>query len=176
MAFEFTILDLIQKLRFPFLDKFMVLVSLLSNGGLIWITLSVFLLSKKDKKKAGFTLALTLVLDLVITNLILKNLTSSLRPFQYRKDFELLIKRPLDYSFPSGHAAVSFAGASSLYISGEEKSSKPFFILSLLTCFSRLYLYVHFPSDVVSGMIVGFLIANLSNYLAEKFIYKSKKS
>lgn len=174
MSFEFMILDFLQKIRFPILDKLMVMISSLSNGGFIWIILAIFLLAKKDKKKTGFILALALILDLFVTNILLKNITASLRPFQYRNDIELLIKKPLDYSFPSGHAAASFTGASLLYLRGEKKLFKPFFILALLTGFSRLYLYVHFPSDVIAGIIVGILLSNLSNYLAEKYIYKRR--
>jgi len=164
-AVEFSILNWIQAhCASGFLDAAAPIVSALTNHGEIWIALAVVLLILKNHRRAGVILAVALVLDLIICNGILKPLVGRVRPCDINTAVRLLIRRPADASFPSGHTAVSFAAASALRTAGE-----PFWIPALVLAsaiaFSRLYLYVHWPSDVLAGMVLGWLLGILAGFL-----------
>lgn len=164
-ALEFTILDWIQtNLRCGFLDTVMPAVSRLGNAGLIWIVLTLILLAVPKTRRTGRTLAIALLLDLVCCNLILKPLVARIRPCDVRAAVSLLIAHPRDYSFPSGHAAASFTAVSALFFSGN-RLWKPSLVLAVLISFSRLYLYVHWPSDVVAGAFLGIALGFLARRL-----------
>lgn len=161
---EFAILNWIQSnCRCPFLDAVMPAVSVICNHGEVWIALAVILLLLRRTRRAGMTLAVALVLDLLCCNLLLKPLIARIRPCDVR-DLVLLIPRPMDYSFPSGHTASSFAATAALKASGS-RLWQPAFFLSLLISFSRLYLYVHWPSDVLAGALLGIGLGYLSREL-----------
>lgn len=85
-------------------------------------------------------------------------------------DVQLLIARPADYSFPSGHTAASFAAVAALYFAGARKWWKIMLPLAILMAFSRMYLYVHYPTDVLGGMIVGCAAGYFGNRLAAHLI------
>ncbi|RVU55685.1 phosphatase PAP2 family protein [Anaerosphaera multitolerans] len=153
MVFEFDILNWIQTLHSPLLDKVMTLISTLGNSGFIFILVGlVFLIRKKDRKM-GITILMSLILCLVFGNMLLKPLIARPRPFTI-KDIELLIKAPTDFSFPSGHTYSAFATATSLYLYNK-KPGVGFFIFAAIMGFSRLYLYVHYPTDVLAGAVIG---------------------
>ena len=96
-----------------------------------------------------------LVLDMVLCNGILKPLVGRARPFTANPSIQLLVSKPADYSFPSGHTAAAFAAVSALFFAGEKKIWKGALVLAVLIAFSRLYLYVHYPTDVLGGAVVG---------------------
>lgn len=162
---ELKILDLIQSIRTPAGDAVMCFITGLGNGGLIWILTAVLLLVFPKTGKSGRVLAVALCVDFVLCNGILKNLFCRVRPCDVNTLVQLLVARPKDFSFPSGHTAVSFAAASALYFSGERKLWKPALALACLIAFSRLYLYVHYPTDILGGVIVG-VFAGYSGYRA----------
>ena len=110
-------------------------------------------------------MAFGLTLDLIACNLVLKPLIGRLRPFVERPDVVLLIPPPGDASFPSGHTAASFAAAFALKASGSPLW-KPALLWALLIAFSRLYLYVHWPSDVLGGAVLGAVVGWLGAKLA----------
>ena len=109
-----------------------------------------------------------LLVDLVICNGILKPLVHRIRPFDVKTGIELLVKRPTDYSFPSGHTAASFASVTALYLAGEKKLWIPALVLAVLIAFSRLYLYVHYPTDVLGGVVAGLAAGALGYWLMKK--------
>ena len=156
-ALELAILDWIQvHLRCGFLDAVLPAVSRLCNHGEIWILLALLLLVSKRYRKLGAAMAAALVLDLVCCNLLLKPLIGRIRPFAVNPGVELLVPPPLDASFPSGHTAASFAAASALWkASGSKRMGIPAICLAAVIAFSRLYLYVHWPSDVLGGAVLG---------------------
>lgn len=166
---EKTILLLIQNgIRNPVLTPFFVTVTRLGNGGLIWIALAVILLIPKKTRKTGCMAALSLLGSLIINNLILKNLTARIRPYEIINGLVPIIRKPTDYSFPSGHTASSFAAACILYRKLPKRFGIPILMLAVLIGFSRLYVGVHYPSDVLFGIISG---AGIS-YVAEMAVNK----
>ena len=107
-----------------------------------------------------------MLLGLIIGNGLLKNLVARTRPYDLANPVlpkrELLINAPTDYSFPSGHTLASFEAATALY---KDHTVYGFaaFVLALLIAFSRIYLQVHYPSDVLGGAILGFLLGLLGS-------------
>ena len=152
---EFSVLDWIQTtLRCPVLDSFFPAFTSLCNHGELWIALSVLLLLMKRHRKAGCCLAVAQITNLVVTNLTLKPLIGRIRPFAVNTAAELLIAMPGDASFPSGHTACSFAAAAALKAAGHPLW-KPAALVAVLMGLSRLYLYVHWPSDILGGIFLG---------------------
>lgn len=152
---EIRILDMIQGLRTPVGDQVMCFITSLGNSGMIWIALGILLLLIPRTRKSGLVVLAALVLDLILCNGILKHLFARVRPCDVNTAIQLLIPRPADYSFPSGHTAAAFAATSALFFAGEKKLWKPALILAVLIAFSRLYLYVHYPTDILGGMLIG---------------------
>lgn len=176
---EFSILDFIQnQFRTPFGDFVMPLISKLGNGGIIWLVLSGLLCVFPKYRKAGVTMLTALALDVLLCNVMLKPLVGRMRPFTVNTGMELLINAPKDFSFPSGHTAASFAAAFALLFV-KNKLWIPSMILASLIAFSRLYLYVHYPTDVLTGILLGLIVsvaANVICRLAEPHIRKIIKS
>lgn len=165
---ELKILDMIQSLHTPAADRIMVFITSLGNGGRIWILLAVLLLAVPRTRKSGWVLTAALVLDYILCNGILKNLVGRIRPCDVNATVQLLIARPKDFSFPSGHTAVSFAAVSALYYAGEKKLWKPALVLAVLIAFSRLYLYVHYPTDILGGIMVGWICGAMGAWVIGK--------
>lgn len=162
---ELGILNWIQaNCRTGFLDAMMPFVSALCNHGEIWIALAVILLLTGKYRRTGAVLALALILDGLCCNVILKPLIARVRPCDVNAAVTLLVSRPTDWSFPSGHTAASFAAVGALLM---EKNWlwKPGFALAVLIAFSRLYLYLHWPSDVLAGAALGTMLGFATGWL-----------
>ena len=175
---EFSILDFIQnQFRTPFGDFVMLLISKLGNGGIIWLVLSGLLCVFPKYRKAGVTMLTALALDVLLCNVMLKPLVGRMRPFTVNTGMELLINAPKDFSFPSGHTAASFASVSALYFAGRKRMAAGALIVSVLIAFSRMYLYVHYPTDVLGGLIIGLLCGWIADMIIQKVMEKrSRKS
>lgn len=159
MTWEFSVLDFIQgNLRSGFGDLLMLLITRLGDGGMIWIILALALLINPKTRKTGAALAAALALEALCSNLILKPLVARIRPCDINPAVQLLIPRPDDFSFPSGHTGFSFAGAAVLFFH-KSRLRIPALILAGLIGFSRLYLYVHYPTDVLAGAGLGIMLA-----------------
>lgn len=165
---EFQILDALQTIHNTVLDTVMCGITRLGDAGIIWILLCIVLLVLPKTRKSGVILMAALLVDLVICNGILKPLVHRIRPFDVRTGIELLVKRPTDFSFPSGHTAASFASVMALYLAGEKKIWISSLGLAVLIAFSRLYLYVHYPTDVLGGVIIGVMAGALGYWLVKK--------
>ena len=165
---ELQILDALQTMHNPVLDTLMSAITRLGDAGIIWILLCVVLLILPRTRKSGAILMAALLVDLVVCNGILKPLVHRIRPFDVKTGIELLVKQPTDYSFPSGHTAASFTSVMALYLAGEKKLWISALVLAVLIAFSRLYLYVHYPTDVLGGMIIGVISGALGHWLVQK--------
>lgn len=165
MGIEIWILDWIQSTRTPAGDMIMVFITRLGDAGAVWILLAAALLIIPKTRKSGAVLAVALCVDVALCNGILKNLFGRVRPCDVNTSIQLMVPRPDDFSFPSGHTAASFAAVVALMMAGEQKLWKPALALAVLIAFSRMYLYVHYPTDILGGMIVGG-IAGTIGYLA----------
>ncbi len=152
---DFLIIDFIrEKLSCGFLDILLTAVSTLGNKGLVWIAAAVIMLIWKKYRRCGATLLSSLATGAIIGNLLLKNIFQRERPCWINDGIEMLINIPSDYSFPSGHTLSAVAAAVTVY-HFNKKTGVLFWIFAVLTAFSRLYLYVHFPTDVIVGAIIG---------------------
>lgn len=157
MNFDMAILDLIQSnIRTGFMDAIMPFITQLGDAGLIWIIMSIGLIIPKKTRKIGFVMIIALILNGIICNIILKPMLARIRPFDVNTAIKLLINKPRDFSFPSGHTSASFTAASVLFFR-KSKLFVPSLVLAFLISFSRLYLYVHYPSDVLAGLVLGIL-------------------
>lgn len=166
---ELQILDWIQMIRTPFGDVAFPLISKLGNAGAVWLLLGGVLLIYPKTRKSGAILMLALCVDAIVTNGILKPLIARIRPCDVNTAIKLLIPKPNDFSFPSGHTAASFAAVAALYLAGEKKLWKPALVLAVLIAFSRMYLYVHYPSDILGGIVVG-IVSGYAGSLVVKMV------
>lgn len=163
---EIHILDMIQNLRTPIGDVVVPLITRLGDAGIIWIILTVLLLIIPKTRKTGVIMMAALLADVLLCNVFIKNLVARTRPFDVNTAVQLLVAKPRDYSFPSGHTAASFASVTALYLAGEKKMWKAALVLAVLIALSRLYLYVHYPTDVLGGVLAG----AISGYLGYRFV------
>ena len=156
MPFEFSILYLIQSLRTPAFDQVVLFITSLANY--VWIILIIWLLLNKPTRKLGVILAVAMILQYLVNGGVLKHLFARVRPCNLDSTVELLVKRPKGFSFPSGHSAAAFSAVGVLYGARIKTLFWPVLALAVLIALSRLYLYVHFPTDVLAGALCGFLI------------------
>lgn len=168
-GWEIEVLDALQNIHTPWLDKIMVAITSLGNAGILWIVLAAVLLIIPKTRKAGLCMAIALILDLLITNCLLKNLVARTRPYDVANFTDLIVKKPTDYSFPSGHTAASFTAVTALFMRKEKLLGSIACVVAVLIAFSRMYLYVHFPTDILGGIVVG-IVAGVAAGLILKVI------
>lgn len=183
VSFDLPILDWIQEhLQCTFLDKTMPIVTLFGDGGVFWIGVAVLLLFFAKYRKTGFSMGMALVLGLAVCNITLKPLVARIRPYdlqlqEFGREITLLIKAQSDFSFPSGHTIASFEACTVLMLH-DKRMGIPATVLAILIAFSRLYLYVHYPTDVLVSLVLGILFGLLGNFLVNKiyakWVYKGK--
>ena len=172
-AVELAVLNWIQAhLRCGLLDGVMPAVSRICDHGEVWILLAVVLLAIPKTRKLGACVACGLVLDLLLCNLWLKPMIGRVRPFAVNPNVTLLITPPADASFPSGHTASSFAAVCALKAGGS-RLWWPALLLAAAIAFSRLYLYAHWPTDILGGIAVGALAGWLGARLVQLTARKS---
>lgn len=165
---ELAVLDWIQThLRCGFLDAVLPVISWTCDHGEIWILLAAVLLLWKKHRWTGVSVSFALILDLICCNMILKPLVGRIRPFAVNTAVELLTAPPADASFPSGHTAASFAAVFALRASGSPLW-KPAAVLASVIAFSRLYLYVHWPTDILGGIVVGAAVGVAGAWIAKR--------
>lgn len=165
MGWEFDFLVALQGMRTPLMDTVMAFLSNLGNAGILWICISVVLLLIPKYRKAGLEMLVSIAITYVIGNLILKNLVARPRPCdnvaQYQSIIDsLVVARPHDWSFPSGHSMNGFTASVAL-LCNNRKMGIPAVILAALIAFSRLYNFMHFPTDVLAGIAIGTIVALL---------------
>ena len=150
---EFAFLYFLQSLHTPWLDEVMVFISSLGDHGRFFLLLAVVLLCFKKTRKMGFAMLLSMFLGFLIGNVWLKNMFMRQRPCWI--DTTVV---PRDYSFPSGHTLIGFECGVSIWLQNR-RAGVAALILAFLLAFSRMYLFVHFPTDVLAGAVLGSGIA-----------------
>lgn len=150
-----------------FLDFIMPLITHLGDVGVVWVVLALILLCFKKTRKAGMSMGIALVFGLIIGNLTLKPLVARVRPYDFDTSIMLFIPKESDLSFPSGHTLASFEGAFALFLR-HRRAGIFAIILAFMIAFSRLYLMVHYPSDVICGMVLGIIFAYVATKITDK--------
>lgn len=165
-----------ENLRAEWLTPVMRFFTSLGEVGIFWIVLSLVFLCFKKTRKAGFLGLLSLLVCFIITNLGLKNMVARMRPYHRFEDILPLAVHPGDFSFPSGHTASAFAAAGIYAHYLDKRAAIGLFIVAGLIAISRLYLGMHYPTDVLAGLCTG-LISSLIVYIAaEKFMQRRKQA
>lgn len=181
MDLEFYILNYIQShFRSGFLDTLAPFVSFLGKLSLIWVVIAVACLFFKKSRSLGRSLTCDLLFNLIAGNLIIKPIVHRVRPCVLNDTIDMLVKIPFDSSFPSGHTLFAFGAATIIFIYNKWLGIAAY-LFAILMGFSRMYLYVHFPSDVLFGALFGIIFAivayRIENMLFEKNqpIFRLKK-
>ena len=175
MNIDFSILYAIQNIRTSFLDKmFVVITSVPGNYGQMWIVIGIILLIFRRTRKCGIVLILSYLMVFGLGQYVLKDLIARPRPCHIDQTIELLISKPSSYSCPSTHSGWAFAASVSIFFYNK-KIGIPVIAFSFLVAFSRLYLFVHFPSDVLFGIVIGMGFALLAKYITNK-VYDAYKN
>ena len=173
VSFDLPLLDWIQaNLQSGFMDKIMPIVTVFGDGGIFWIAWSVLLLLFPKTRKTGLGMGFALMMGLVLCNMTLKPLVGRIRPYDlqwelYGREIVLLTGKMHDFSFPSGHTIASFEAATVL-LKNSKKMGIPAMALAIAIAFSRLYLYVHYPTDVLVSIVLGIILALIGDALAAK--------
>ena len=170
-----------ENLRNDVITPIVKFITHLGDDGILWIALLIILMCIKKTRKAAFLTAVALLMTFITTNLILKPLVARIRPYEVIDTLTILISKPSDFSFPSGHTANSMAVGISLWLIGLQTRKKPestlyfpnsagwfFLILSILISISRLYLGVHYPTDVIAGALIAALMSSICFYAHNK--------
>lgn len=177
--FEIGILDFIRDtFACSFLDTVMPIISLFGDKGIFWIAVAVLLIIFKKTRKTGISMGAALLIGVIVGNLILKNVVARIRPYDLNTEITLLVSALSDYSFPSGHTLASFEAATVLLIR-DKRLGIPALVLAILIALSRLYLYVHYPTDVLAGAVLGTAIGFFACFLvnsAYNKLHKLKKN
>lgn len=164
-----------ESVRNVVLDPIMKVITTLGNAGILWIVLTILLLIPRKTRKIGWMSACALLFSLLINNILLKNLVARVRPYNAIEGLIPIIKKPSEFSFPSGHAGSSLASACVLYRKLPKKFGIPILVLAILISFSRLYVGVHYPTDVLAGAITGIVCSYLGEWLIN-LIEKRRKT
>ena len=184
VSFDLPILDWIQaNMANPFLDFIMPWITMLGDAGIFWMICAAVLVFTKKYRKVGFGMAIAMALGLLVCNIYLKPTVGRIRPYDFQETLgvtiNLLIEKQHDFSFPSGHTIASFEACTVMML-GSKKLGIPATLLAILIAFSRMYLYVHYPTDVIASVIlgtlfgvIGYLVANNVKFsLKVKFLNK----
>lgn len=174
MGFEMEFLHAIQAMHTAWLTPVMVVVSTLGNAGLIWILTGLVLLIPKKTRQCGITMLIAMAFSFLLGNIILKNLIARDRPFVLDETVELLIPKPGEFSFPSGHTLNGFTAATVIFLHFK-KAGIGALLFAGLIAFSRMYLFVHFPTDILGGMILGIMDALLVTFVVRKAVGRKRR-
>ena len=170
LSFDLPILDWIQaNMQSGFMDKFMPFITVFGDAGIFWMVWAALLVVFPKTRKTGLGMAFAMMIGLLVCNVTLKPLVARIRPYDLQAGLgvmiQLLCEAQHDFSFPSGHTIASFEAAVVL-LKNSKKMGIPAMILAVLIAFSRLYLYVHYPTDVIASILLGTLFAFIGDALA----------
>lgn len=155
---ELAVLHWLSQFRTDLMDSFMPAVTRLSDHGEVWMLIVLVLLCIPKTRRIGLAAGISLLAGYLIGNLFLKNLFERQRPCWIDPSVQLLVESPKDYSFPSGHTLASFTTALAVFFF-DRRLGLPMLVLAAVIAYSRLYLFVHFPTDILGGLLLALLIS-----------------
>lgn len=156
-------------------DVFFSYVTRLGDYGLLWILLTILFFILPSKRHIGIMTTLSLLCSSLMVNIVLKPLVHRARPFTLYP-VELFIPTPIDYSFPSGHTAAAFAFATAFALSSEDAFAKfTLFAFATTIALSRMYLFVHYPTDVLAGILIGVASGFIAFYLTNRYDHRHQQ-
>ena len=171
ISFDLPVLDWIQaNLKSGFMDTVMPIITIFGDAGIFWMVVAAVLFLIPKTRKTGLGMAIAMMIGLIVCNITLKPLVARIRPYdlqlqEFGITIQLLGDKMHDFSFPSGHTIASFEAAV-VMLKNSKTLGIPAMSLAILISFSRLYLYVHYPTDVIASVILGTLFALIGNALA----------
>lgn len=170
--FDIFILEQIRsKLSNPILDKIMVMFTMLGEFGAVWSLLGIALVIESKYRIIGLMVIAALIFTTIMGEGVIKNLVKRSRPCKDMTQQDLVVRKPNTYSFPSGHTASSFAVANVL-LTCFAGVGVAFLIIASLIAFSRMYLYVHYPTDIIAGIALGLLCSQATIYMFQTFMVR----
>ena len=174
--FDSAILLWIQSnVRTGFLTPIMKVITHLGDKGAFWILLSLILMIPRKTRRMGITCGVAMVIGLVVTNLVIKNWVARVRPYELISELELMVGRADDWSFPSGHTTNSLAAAWVIFRMAPKKYGIPTLVLAILISLSRLYVGIHYPTDVLGGALIGICSAVIAMALMRMLVRRFPK-
>ena len=144
-------------------------ITTLGNAGIFWIILTLILLLYNPTRKIGVVCMVALLEEFLVCNVLIKNIVKRTRPYVGIEGLNPLVKKPTDYSFPSGHSSSSFAVGFTIFRKGDKRWGIPVLVLAILISLSRLYVAVHYPSDVIVGIAIGIIFSYVGEWTVEVF-------
>lgn len=154
----------------PVTDELFPVITYLGEAGVFWIVLSLVLLFYKKYRHCGAVMLCAMAAGFLIGELLIKNIACRPRPCnEFPEYVAMLIPPPQSFSFPSGHSASSFAAATALFCFFR-KWGIAAYILAALIAFSRIFLFVHYPTDVLAGIVLGVAMALLAVLIYRKLV------
>ena len=179
-SFDLPILDWIQaNLQSPLMDKIMPIITMFGDAGIFWMVCAAILFLIPKTRRTGLGMAFAMMMGLLICNVTLKPLVGRIRPYDYQIEYlgktmqdllvagKLLVDTPHDFSFPSGHTIASFEACVVLLLA-DKRLGIPATLLAIAIAFSRMYLYVHYPTDVIVSVFLGSLFAIIGYAIAKR--------
>lgn len=167
MNWELSFLHTMQNINCPPMDLVMKVLSTLGDAGIFWIMLGLILACTRKYRKIGLQIACVMLLTFVFGNLILKNIIHRPRPYVVDPTLIPRVRKPSEFSFPSGHTMNGITAALTVYFN-HKKMGIPLVVLAVLIALSRVYNLVHFPTDVFGGFVIGICSAILVQYINKK--------
>ena len=163
-----------DNLRFDAITPFVKAITYSANGGAIMIAATLILMIIPKTRKLGLLCAAALVVNALICNVIFKNIVARIRPYEVVDGLKLIIGKQNDWSFPSGHSSGGFTVSTVIFRETPRKIGIPIIIFALLIALSRLYVGVHYPTDVICGIIIGALTGFLTCTIYHRAIAKNQ--
>ncbi len=168
---ELQFLHALQGLHNDVIDAIMIFVTTMGNAGILWIGLGVILAVIPKTRKCGVLVLISMAISFLLGNLILKNVFARPRPFHVDNSVTLLIPEPSEYSFPSGHTLNGFTASVMIFLHYKGVGIAAL-IMAALIAFSRMYLFVHYPTDILGGIALGIVDAVLVYQVAKRVMAK----
>ncbi len=162
---EISLLEKIQEIATPLGSFLWTAITTFGEAGIFWIVLSLLLMIFPKTRKAGFSMGLALLFGVILGNGVLKNVVARPRPYDFSQNLSHRLfwgEMSKDFSFPSGHTLASFEAATALFLH-HRKWGIAALVLAFFVSISRLFLLVHYPSDLIAGAVLGILFALASS-------------